>query len=139
MAEQSVRHMSMVVALVQCASETRTAGADAREAATRCIESFRKMFPNATRDELCSALQDAETRTSEPTHQPATTQTIASIIDLPRDAAETGISDRAFRAVNSKLMAARRSGVARFILRHAQPAWPAAGILALLPVWMTRG
>jgi hypothetical protein len=41
--------------------------------------------------------------------------------------------------VNSKLMAARRSGVARFILRHAQPVWPAAGILALLPVWMTRG
>jgi hypothetical protein len=142
--------MLMVVALLQCASETRTTGGDISDAAARCIETFRKMFPNATRDELCSALLDAETRTNElnavqgvdnSPDQPVKPQTIRSIVDLPRRAAaETRISDRVFyRPLNSKLMAAKRSSLARFILRHAPPAWPITGILGLLPVWITRG
>jgi hypothetical protein len=149
MAQQSVRQMLMVVALMQCASETRTAGGDACDAAARCIETFRKMFPNATRDELYSALHDVEERTNElnaaqgvdsAPDQPVKSQTSRSSVDLPRRAAaETPISDRVFRVLNSKVMAAKRSGLARFILRHAQPAWPSAGILALLPVWLTRG
>lgn len=62
MAGQSVRHMLMVTAVLQCASETLHSGGDASEAAARCIEMFSRLFPDATRDELRSAVVDAEIR-----------------------------------------------------------------------------
>ena len=55
----------MVAALIQCASETLNTGEDASRAATRCIEMFRRLFPDITRDELRSALAGAEQRRSE--------------------------------------------------------------------------
>jgi hypothetical protein len=60
MAEQSVRHILMVTAVLQCASETLRGGGDASEAAARCLEMFGRLFPDATRDELRSAVIDAE-------------------------------------------------------------------------------
>lgn len=65
MAEQSVRHILMVTAVLQCASETRHSGGDASDAAARCLEMFGRLFPDATRDELRSAVVDAERREKE--------------------------------------------------------------------------
>lgn len=63
--DESIRHMLMVTAVLQCASETLHSGGNASEAAARCIEMFGRLFPDATRDELRSAVLDAERRKSE--------------------------------------------------------------------------
>ena len=65
MAEQSIRHILMVTAVLQCVSETMQSGGDASEAAARCLEMFGRLFPNATRDELRSAVIEAERRKKE--------------------------------------------------------------------------
>lgn len=65
MAQQSVRHILMVTAVLQCASETQHSGGDASEAAVRCLEMFGRLFPDATRDELRSAVVEAERRRKE--------------------------------------------------------------------------
>lgn len=65
MAEQSIRHILMVTAVLQCVSETMQNGGDASDAAARCLEMFGRLFPNATRDELRSAVIEAERRKKE--------------------------------------------------------------------------